>query len=136
MPCSGTPSYFSSVGACGVNTVPVTCTPRSGERSPLRGVQVTGTVFTPQAPTDEKYDGVPLQGIRLRVTERDLYDPTRLAVALLAAIRAVHSDSFVFRADGFDRLAAGPELRQALVAGQSPWQIWSDWQAPLVRFRR
>src|SRR5207247_954567 len=83
----------------------------------LPGVDVSGTTFTPRAPTDGKYDGVELRGIRLHVTDRARYDPTKTAVALLAAIRAVQRDSLRFNERSFDRLAAGSELRRALVAG-------------------
>src|SRR2546421_8958399 len=42
--------------------------------------------FTPRTPTDGKYDGVEVRGIRLRVTDRRRYDPTRAAVLVLTAI--------------------------------------------------
>ena len=98
------------------------------------GVEVTVMEFTPNGPTDGKYAGVPLKGLRLRVTDRARYDPTRLAVALLAAIRAAHPDSFRF-GRRFDQLAAGPELRVALEAGQSVTAMWARWGAPLAAFR-
>jgi len=105
------------------------------DTSALRGVDVRATRFTPIAPTDGKYAGVALQGIELRVRERQVYDPTKLAVALLAAIKAVHPADFQFRAQSFDRLAAGPELRTAIEAGQSPQAIWNSWTSDLARFR-
>jgi uncharacterized protein YbbC (DUF1343 family) len=101
----------------------------------LAGVEVTSTVFTPRTPTDRKYDGVELNGLRLRVTDVERYDPTRLAVALLAAIRAAHPAVFQFRAESFDGLAAGPDLRRALEAGQSAPEIWVTWEDGLNRFR-
>jgi len=102
----------------------------------LVGVEVSGTVFTPRAPTDRKYDGVELRGLRLRVTDRRRYDPTKTAVALLAAIRAVHRDSLRFNAARFDQLAGGSALREALVAGRAPATIWGSWEEGLERFRR
>jgi uncharacterized protein YbbC (DUF1343 family) len=108
----------------------------SGERSALVGVEVTDTIFTPRGPTDGKYDGVPLRGVRFRVMDRALYDPTLLAVALLVALRAVHPDSFQFRGAGMDRLTAGPELRRAILAGRSLSDIWRTWSEPLAHFRR
>jgi uncharacterized protein YbbC (DUF1343 family) len=108
----------------------------SGERSALAGVEVVETEFTPRSPTDDKYDGVPLHGVRLRVTDRERYDPTRLAVALLAAIHAVHPDSLRIRAERFDQLAAGPDLRVAILAGRAPAEIEQSWDAGLDAFRR
>jgi len=99
------------------------------------GVELQTTAFTPIAPTDGKYGGVILHGLRLRVTDRTHYDATKLAIALLAAIRAVHPSQFQFRNDSFDRLAAGHELRQQLEAGRRPSAISEEWERDLARFR-
>jgi uncharacterized protein YbbC (DUF1343 family) len=99
------------------------------------GVQVTSIAFTPRAPTDRKYDGAALAGLRFRVVDRERYDPTRLAVALLAAIREVHPTAFQFRAASFDQLAAGPALRLAVQAGRPAAEIWAMWDDDLTRFR-
>ena len=101
----------------------------------LTGVAADTATFTPAIPTDGKYDSVRLPGIGLRVTDRERYDPTHLAVALLAAVRAVHPDSFEFRAGHFDRLAAGPALRTALLSGAPPRAVWAGWDAALVQWR-
>src|SRR3989442_1580983 len=110
----GTPAAFQVVGAPWLDPAAVLRHLResgmaNGEWS--AGVEIADTTFTPRGPTDGKYDGVLLHGVRLRVTNRDRYDATRTAVALLAAIRAVHPDSFQVHPQSFDRLAAGPELR-------------------------
>jgi uncharacterized protein YbbC (DUF1343 family) len=102
----------------------------------LRGVDVAGATFTPRAPTDGKYDGVELRGIRLRVTDRRHYDATRTAVLLLTAIRAAHPDSLRFDAVHFDRLAQGSELRRAILATHAPEAVWRAWERGLARFRR
>jgi uncharacterized protein YbbC (DUF1343 family) len=102
----------------------------------LRGVDVAGVTLTPRAPTDGKYDGVELRGIRLRVTDRRHYDPTRAAVLLLTAIRAAHPDSLRFDAAHFDRLAQGTELRRAILATRAPEAVWRAWERGLARFRR
>ena len=100
------------------------------------GVAVTAADFTPHAPTDGKYGDVLLHGVRLRVTDHLRYDPTRLAVALLVALHAVHPDSFRIRAEWFDVLAAGPELRLAIDSGRTAPEIWSRWSDALAQFQR
>jgi len=99
-------------------------------------VEVSGVVFTPRAPTDGKYDGVELQGIRLRVTDRRRYDATRAAVVLLTAIEAAHRDSLRFDAARFDRLAEGDELRRAILSARAADAVWRRWEPALARFRR
>jgi uncharacterized protein YbbC (DUF1343 family) len=101
----------------------------------LSGVVVTKAVFTPRGPTDGKYDGEELWGLRVHVTDAKVYDPTRLAVALLAAIRASHARELKINPQRFDGLAAGPELRVAIEAGRPAWQIWAAWEEDLKRFR-
>jgi uncharacterized protein YbbC (DUF1343 family) len=108
---------------------------RRARRWALAGVQVTRAMFTPHGPTDGKYDGEEMWGLRLQVTDAKLYDPTKLAVALIAAIRAVHPRQFQFRPESFDRLAAGPDLRRALEAGRPAWEIWDGWEQQLRKFR-
>jgi uncharacterized protein YbbC (DUF1343 family) len=93
------------------------------------------TTFTPLAPTDGKYPGVSLPAIRMRVTDRARFDPTRFAVAILTALQATHAGAFEFRASHFDRLATGPELRLAIAAGQSPRDIWASWEPALALAR-
>ena len=102
----------------------------------LAGVSVTVDSFTPQLPTDGKYGGVPLRALRFRVSDRARYDPTRLAVALLVALRRMEPSRFQLRAESFDRLAGGPELRRALQAGHAASTIWNSWQGPLAGFRQ
>ena len=99
------------------------------------GIAIEPAAFTPSAPTDGKYAGVALQGVRMRVTDRDRYDPTKLAVAILAAVRAAHPDSFRFNPRGFDRLATSSELRTAIESGVPADTIWKAWDADLARFR-
>jgi uncharacterized protein YbbC (DUF1343 family) len=135
----GTVYPFQVVGAPWLDTGAVLPRLRGGGRwtqEGLTGVEVSGITFTPHGPTDGKYDGVELQGIRLRVTDRRRYDATRAAVLLLAAIHAVHPDSLRFDAARFDRLAAGSELRRATLAGRAPEAIWHAWDGPLALFRR
>src|SRR2546423_10133407 len=46
--------------------------------SALVGVEVERTTFTPVGPTDFKYPGITLRGLRLRARDREHYDPTKL----------------------------------------------------------
>jgi uncharacterized protein YbbC (DUF1343 family) len=128
----GTATAFQVVGAPWLDPDSVLARLDTGA---LRGVEVRATAFTPVAPTDGKYGGVALRGLRLRVTDRARYDPTQLAVALLIAIRAAHPGQFQFRVDSFDRLAAGHDLRAAIEAGRSARAIAEGWAKDLARFR-
>ena len=55
-------------------------------------------------------------------------------LGLLAAIQAVHPDKIGFNARGFDRLAGGKEIREAIQAGESPHLIVERWNGARHRF--
>ena len=136
----GTPFPFQVVGARWLDAPAIIRWLQSregggGKGEGLDGVELMADTLTPHAPSDGKYDGVRINVIRLRVTDRRRYDPTHTAVALLAALRAVHPDSFQFVNERFDLLAAGPTLRQAVLAGQAPAAIWCAWGPALDEFR-
>ena len=96
----------------------------------LPGVRFEPVGFTPAQPADGKYSGTPVKGIRLILTDERTYDPAFTAVVLLTAIRRVHPDSLRISPRGFDRLAGGPALREAILAGQDPEAIAATWVAP------
>jgi uncharacterized protein YbbC (DUF1343 family) len=128
----GTTLAFQVIGAPWLDPAAVVQRLRADS---LVGVDVVATTFTPVGPTDGKYPGVAVPGLRFRVLDRTRYDPTELAVALLVAMHAVHPAQFQFRDDSFDRLAAGPELRTAVAAGRSAREISVSWERDLAEFR-
>ncbi len=132
----GTGVSFQVIGAPWLDPAALLDRLRRHAREALAGVAVTIDSFTPHAPTDGKYDGVLVRGLRFRVTDRVGYDPTRLAAALLAALVVGQPSLFQFRPESFDRLAGGPALRAALEAGRPARDIWRTWEEPLERFRQ
>lgn len=85
----------------------------------------------------------PLPGIRLTgkpgeisltVVDRKALEPVRLGLHLLTAIRAEHPKQLTFEARGFDRLAGGTQLREALLAGKPAEELWQQQQAEARRF--
>jgi uncharacterized protein YbbC (DUF1343 family) len=127
----GTGFAFQVIGAPWIDPAAL----RRALGAPVPGVAVDTIAFTPTRPTDGKYSDTPVRGLRFRVVDRARYDPTRLAVALLVALRRLYPD-FQFRDEAFDRLAAGPGLRGAIMSGRSLAGITREWNAGLARFRR
>ncbi len=103
-------------------------------REPHPGVDLEAVRFTPRHPGDGKYAGIAVRGIRLRVTDRAAYDPTRTAVQLLAAIRAAYPDSLRWIPSHFDRLAGTSRLRLAIMAGKEAGEIMAPWEDERARY--
>ncbi|NOT08026.1 MAG: DUF1343 domain-containing protein [Gemmatimonadales bacterium] len=125
----GTDAPFRQVGAPWLDVARVLA---ALPRDRLPGVRFEAVAFTPTSPGDGKYGGIPVRGIRLILTDRRIYDPTLTAVVLWSVIQATHPDSIGVRAAALDRLAGGPALRQALAAGQDPFEIVRAWEVPLA----
>jgi uncharacterized protein YbbC (DUF1343 family) len=128
----GSDAPFEQIGAPWLDTAAVLTRMRAAR---LPGVELRGVTFTPTEPGDGKFAGTAVAGIRLSVTDRTRYDPTITAVALLAAIQAVHPDRIGFNSTQFDRLAGGDALRRALVEGDAATDITGAWGARLADFR-
>lgn len=129
----GTDAPFSQVGAPWLDTARVLGSLR---RQRLEGVAFSATSFTPRRPGDAKFADTALVGIRWHLTDRTRYDPTLVAVAVLATIRRIHPDRIGFIPAHFDRLAGGAALRRALEAGVAPARVTAAWAAERRRFAR
>lgn len=129
----GSDAPFEQIGAPWLDTAAVLATLRAAK---LSGVAFRGVRFTPHRPGDGKYADTALTGIRLAVTDRRRYDPTAVAVHLLAAIRTVHGDRFGWIPKHFDRLAGTDGLRTAIDAGTAPAEIVAGWEPGLAAFAR
>jgi uncharacterized protein YbbC (DUF1343 family) len=129
----GSDAPFEQIGAPWLDTAAVLSAVR---RFHLPGVRLQGVAFTPVRPGDGKYADTLARGIRLEVTDRATYDPTRTAVYLLAAVRSTHPERFAWVPAHFDRLAGGARLREQIESGVDPGEIVRSWQESLDRFRQ
>ncbi len=127
----GSDAPFEQVGAPWLDTAAVF---RRLAAVPLPGVRFHPVAFTPRAPGDGKFADTLVAAIRLEVTDRTRYDPTRTAVYLLTAVQATHPDRMGWIPRHFDRLAGGPALREAVLAGHPAGAIADGWQDALVAF--
>jgi len=106
----GTDAPFRQVGA------PWLDAPRVAAAMARRyGLALDTVRFTPRAPGDGKFDGVPLAGLRFRPADRRRDDPVRDALRLLTTIRDLQPDAFAMDSIGLAR-----RLGTALGAA-APW---------------
>jgi uncharacterized protein YbbC (DUF1343 family) len=99
----------------------------------LPGVRFEPVEFVPESPSDGKFDGVAVQGVRLVATSAE-YDPTHAAIALLVETHRMSGARWGWLDAHFDRLAGTDLLRQAIEAGAGVDEIRSGWREELAVF--
>jgi uncharacterized protein YbbC (DUF1343 family) len=129
----GTPMAFQQFGAPWLDAESVAAA--LGRRA-LPGVAIEVVTFVPVGPTDGKHPGATVRGIRLTVTDRQLYDPFQTGVAALLEIVARHPSEFRWREGWFDGLAGGPRLRRLVTRGAPLEEITAPWPAERAAFER
>jgi uncharacterized protein YbbC (DUF1343 family) len=108
-------------------------------RDALTALNLPGAAFRENyfAPTFSKWVGQTVGGVQLYVTDRDVFDPIRTAVAMLVTARQVYPSDFAWRPDNWiDNLTGSDYVRHAVDAGQSTDAVVAGWQADLAAFRR
>ncbi|MBI2409242.1 MAG: DUF1343 domain-containing protein [Gemmatimonadetes bacterium] len=127
----GTAYPFTQVGAPWLN--PKRVLDELADR-PLPGVRFTEERFTPHSPTDGKYDGVSVPGIRIEVLDRESVQTGRLTLDLAWAVWKVHGDSLRLTGAG---AAPGLGAALALVArGADPDSLVDASLPALVAFQK
>ena len=116
----GTDEAFQRLGAPWMRAKPLADMLNARE---LVGIRFEPFEFTPQAPTDGKYGGRKIPGLRLVVTDRDRVQVSRVGAALLWAIARLHSDSLRLDSLGFDLRFGAPSARRALLRGDDPDEV-------------
>jgi len=129
----GTPDAFRQIGAPWLEADSLLA---RLEARGLAGVRFEAIEFVPEGPTDGKYDGESVHGIRFTVTDREAYDPVRTAVAALRDARDLAGSRWEWNPPHFDRLAGSDALRLAIEAGEAPAAIAASWDPELAAFRR
>lgn len=107
----------------------------------LPGVRFRPTFFTPNL---DKWTGERCGGAQLVVTDAGAFRPLLTGLAILAAFVALHPAEFAMRSEAYefvhDRLAldlllGDEELRMALLAGASPWDLAAAMTTETLAFR-
>lgn len=108
----------------------------------LTGSDLTGIRFEPADYTAQSglYQGTPIAGLRLVVTDYTTFRPLATCVTLLATIIRLYGATPLWTAPGtrpewFDSLFGTDQVRLALQAGISATEIIAQWQPALAEYR-
>jgi uncharacterized protein YbbC (DUF1343 family) len=113
----GTPTAFQIVGAPWLKARETVALLKDRE---ILGARFSEESFTPVSPTDGKYAGTQIPGIRILVTNRSSLQPARIGAALLWAIAKTSSAGLKINDRSFDLRFGSARVRQALLKGEDP----------------
>jgi uncharacterized protein YbbC (DUF1343 family) len=99
----------------------------------IPGVRFEAATFTPTRPSDGKFDGVEVHGVRLVASTSD-YDAPRAAVAMLIEARRASGAEWSWNATHFDRLAGTDALRLGIDADLELSALVDGWDAERTVF--
>jgi uncharacterized protein YbbC (DUF1343 family) len=116
----GTEEAFQHVGAPWLNAAATVALLRDRE---VPGVRFFAETFTPQNPTDGKYAGQTIPGIRIMVIARNAVQSARVGATLLWAIRKTAGDKLTIDNRAFDLRFGSPAVREALLRGEDPDEL-------------
>ena len=113
----GTPEAFQRVGAPWLNAAATVAILRDRE---IPGARFYVENFTPVNPTDQKYGGQTIPGIKITVYNRSNLQAARVGAALLWAINKTAGSKLTIRNRDFDLRFGSPSVREALLRGYDP----------------
>ncbi|MEO8580367.1 MAG: DUF1343 domain-containing protein [Gemmatimonadales bacterium] len=113
----GTPEAFQHVGAPWLNAAATVAILRDRE---IPGVRFYAEAFTPLNPTDGKYAGQAIPGIKIVVINRSAMQAARIGASLLWAINKTAGTRLTIDNRAFDLRFGSPAVREALLRGEDP----------------
>jgi len=133
----GTDQPFQLFGAPWVDAKKL-C-PRLNELE-LPGVHFDPASFTPasipQVANHPKYQGRTCFGARVRVIDRNIFQPYWTGIQIVNVLHTLYPDSLTWRTTSFDRLCGTDGIRKAIIAGQNLGALRRNWQPDLAQFEK
>ena len=124
----GTNAPFSYVGAPWLDAARLLQRVSSYD---LPGVTLDTITFVPQGEGYVPFRGETVRGVRIRITDRDKYQPVWMTLVLLSEIKRQHPADFKITNVGMTQMLGSHWAREAIDRGDDPKLIWDRWQSEL-----
>lgn len=132
----GTDKPFEIIGAPYINGAEWA---RALNASHLNGVRFEPVEFTPRSiehvVANPKYEGQKCGGVYVRVTDREVYEPVKAAVTMLAIVKKLYGDKVQWSPSRINRLSGTPRLSKAIDDGVPPEEIVLMWKDDVEKFK-
>ncbi|MBF8296266.1 MAG: hypothetical protein HW389_2811 [Bacteroidetes bacterium] len=106
----------------------------------LKGVKFKPVEFTPRSiehvAMNPKYEGEKCGGVLIKVTDREVYEPVKVGVYMLASVKELFGDKVRWRQSKINRLSGTPKLTEAIDAGVPPEKIVPMWKDDVDKFKK
>ncbi len=86
--------------------------------------------------TSPKFKDKICNGIKIKITNPDKFEPVKFGVKLLYVLIKLYGDKIKFNDASFDRLAGENILREQLLNKTDPETIFASWQKELIKFEK
>ncbi len=98
----------------------------------LNGVIFKDTVFKP---VFSKYSGMDCRGVRIFITDRDIFAPFNTMLHILSAIEEIHPGKLIIYTEYFNKIAGNSTITAMLLAGEKPYKISESYGRDLAEFK-
>jgi uncharacterized protein YbbC (DUF1343 family) len=102
----------------------------------LSGVRFDAMRFTPRSPTDNKFGGRAIPGVRIVIEDRERVNVGRIAASVLWAIAQTSGDSLRLNNASFDLRFGSPDAREKLLTDGDPDEVIDRMLPALVGFQQ
>lgn len=102
----------------------------------MNGVRFEAERFTPQNPTDGKFGGREIPGVRIVVEDRDRAQMARVSAAVLQVLAELHADSLRITARGFDERSGASVIRESLMGDGDSDEVIDSFLPSIVAWQR
>ena len=100
----------------------------------IPGVAFDTTRFVPAGEGWIPFRGETVRAVRIRITDREKYQPVWMSLVLLTEIRRQHPNDFKITNEGMTQMLGSRWARAALDRGDDPRAIWRRWEEELARW--
>jgi uncharacterized protein YbbC (DUF1343 family) len=125
----GTATPFSTVGAPWLD--PARLLQRVNQYE-LPGVTLDTTSYVPEGEGWVPFKGERVRAVRIRVHDRNRFQPVWLTLVLLSEIKRQHPNDFKITNNGMTQMLGSQWARDAVDRGDDPRMIWQRWQNELA----